>query len=52
VFVDDRLHVEELFPTAKAQFEKWTNRSRHVIPAMAAVLIALIVLALSGVLPR
>ena len=50
VFVDDALHVEELFPKVKARFEKWKRSQYRMILAMAAIVAALIVLSLSGVL--
>jgi hypothetical protein len=52
VFVDDALHVEELFPTAKAQFERWKRLPHRMVIASAVFLAVLIALSLSGVLPR
>jgi hypothetical protein len=52
VFVDDKLHVEELFPTAKSQFGKWRQPRRQVVVVIAGVVAALGVLWLIGVSTR
>jgi hypothetical protein len=52
VFVDDTLHVEELFPTAKAQFQRWERLPYRVVVLWAVVIAVLVALSLSGVLPR
>lgn len=50
VFVDDALHVEELFPKVKARFEKWKGSQHRTILVLAAIIATLIVISLSGVL--
>jgi hypothetical protein len=44
VFVDDKLHVEELFPKFKARVEKWGKQCFDILlilAALAGVLIAM-----------
>jgi len=52
VFVDDKLHVEELFPRTKERFERWKRVFSRMCLVTLGLLAALIALSVSGLLPR